>query len=135
MSVLTGLLYSNRKILSMRNLSKGLKNLRSIIFSLSFWKNIFLSIYITTSERKHVPEFWKKLKNILLLRNLPPRRKSFFFCVLLNYYILPWSIFLITLTVIWWGYHPRNSQRTQNVFVVKRRSVTTLDNGKQTVVT
>jgi len=29
------------------------------------------------------------------------------------------------------GYHPRNSNRAKHVFVVKRRSVTALDNGNR----
>ena len=69
------------------------KILRSIIFGLGLWKNIFLSIYITTSERKNVPDFWKKVEKIFFASHLPPRRKSFFFWVLLNYYILTWRFF------------------------------------------
>ena len=55
--------------------------LRSIIFSLSFWKNIFLSIYITTSEFKNVPEFWKKLKNIFCLATCRQEEKVFLLSV------------------------------------------------------
>ena len=55
---------------------------RSIIFSLGFWKNIFLSIYITTSERKNVPEFWKKLKNIFALQPAAKKKKFFLLSVI-----------------------------------------------------
>ena len=59
------------------------------------------------------------------------KKKKFFLLSVIELLHPSLKIFLITLTVIWWGCHPRNSRRAQNVFVVKRRSRAALDNGNR----
>ena len=56
------------------------------------------------------------------------KKKKFFLLSVIGLLHSSLKIFLITFTVIWWGYHPRNSNRAQKVFVVKRRSRAALDN-------